>query len=144
MAVRLSALRAGSPLPAGRFVVLISVRGWADPRAIVRLEGLGQLNKSNELIGNRTHDLPTCSIVPQTKYVPSQYWREEELYLLADNSPGQNKNHATVRLCMALTETGRFSREKLYLPVRGHSFLPCDRSFSVINSLLGNVIEFLY
>jgi hypothetical protein len=46
MAVRLSALSAGLPLPRGRFVVLISVRGCVDLRATVRLKGLGQLNIS--------------------------------------------------------------------------------------------------
>jgi hypothetical protein len=44
MAVILSALRAGRPLLPGRFLVLISLRGWIDSSAIVRLEGLGQLN----------------------------------------------------------------------------------------------------
>jgi hypothetical protein len=45
MAVNLSVLRAGRPLPQGRFLVLISVRDRVDPSAIVRLEGLGQLKK---------------------------------------------------------------------------------------------------
>jgi hypothetical protein len=31
----------------------------------MRLEGLGQLKKSNDLIEIRTRDLPACSIVPQ-------------------------------------------------------------------------------
>jgi hypothetical protein len=65
MAVRLSTLRAGRPLPPGRFLVIISVRGRVDPRDIVGLEGLGNINKSNDLIGNRTPDLLACSMMPQ-------------------------------------------------------------------------------
>jgi hypothetical protein len=34
MVVRLSTIRAGRPLPPGRFLVLISVRGWVDRGAI--------------------------------------------------------------------------------------------------------------
>jgi hypothetical protein len=45
MAIRLSAPSAGRPLPPGRVLVLVSVRGWVDPVATVQLEGLGQLKK---------------------------------------------------------------------------------------------------
>jgi hypothetical protein len=65
MAVRLSALRDDRLLPPGRFLILISVRGSVCPKAIVRLEGLGQLKKYNELILNGTHDFPPCRVVPQ-------------------------------------------------------------------------------
>jgi hypothetical protein len=34
------------------------------------LEGLGKLKKSNNLIENRTRDLPACSIVPQPTTLP--------------------------------------------------------------------------
>jgi hypothetical protein len=39
----------------------------------VGLEGLGQLKKSNDIIGNRTRDLSACSIVPQLRYRVPQY-----------------------------------------------------------------------
>jgi hypothetical protein len=66
MAVRLSALRADRPLPQGTFLVLISVRGWVDPRSIVRLEGLGQLKNPMTSSGIE----PACSIAPQPTTLP--------------------------------------------------------------------------
>jgi hypothetical protein len=51
MAVKLSALLTGCPLPPGRCLVLISVRGWVDPRAIVQLEGLSQVKNPVTSLG---------------------------------------------------------------------------------------------
>jgi hypothetical protein len=71
MAGRLAALGVGRPLPAKIFLVLISIRDWVDPKAIVRLEGLGKLKKKiNVLIGTWTRDLQACSIVPQAARLP--------------------------------------------------------------------------
>jgi hypothetical protein len=61
MVVRLSASRAGRPLPPGRFLVLLEAGSTPRIRSIERC---------NDLIGNRTRDRPACSIVPQPATLP--------------------------------------------------------------------------
>jgi hypothetical protein len=65
MAVRLSAFACRSSLTLGRFLVLISVRGSVSNQGHSADGMIMPIEKSNELIGNRTRDLPTCSVVPQ-------------------------------------------------------------------------------
>lgn len=64
-----------------------------------------------------------------TKYVPLEI---TELHLFSDGCPGQNRNHTMVRFLLALQATKRFKRIYHYFPVRGHSFLPCDRDFGTV------------
>jgi hypothetical protein len=81
MAVRLSTLRAGRPLPQSRFLILISVRGWIDPRVIVRLEGLGELKNLMTSSGIQH----ACSIMPQSTTLPraplNSWWMSQEEFV---------------------------------------------------------------
>jgi hypothetical protein len=89
MAVRLSVLCAGSPLPPGRFLVLISVRpeGHSEDGKIRSIE------KCNGLMENRTRDLQACRIVPEPTIkpdtgiaLPLSFTLYAHLWPYADNS----------------------------------------------------------
>jgi hypothetical protein len=70
MAVRLSILRAGCPLPHGRFLVLLSVRSCVGPKDHSAAGRIRSIEKSSDLIGSRTRGLPACGIVPQPTTLP--------------------------------------------------------------------------
>jgi hypothetical protein len=70
IAIRLSALRASHPLPPGR---LLGVKGcWRLSRHQCHsaAERILSIEKSCDLIGNRTHDFSASSIVPQPTTLP--------------------------------------------------------------------------
>ena len=62
-------------------LVIISVRGWVDSRAIVRLEGFYVNEKSTDTSWDRTSDIPICSTAPKAQYWGKFLWivwNEEE------------------------------------------------------------------
>jgi len=56
----------------------------------------------------------------------------ERLYIFCDNCAGQNKNNAIIRFLMGLVENNRFKEVQVLYPMRGHSFMPCDRDFGLV------------
>jgi hypothetical protein len=60
----------------------------------------------------------------------------KELIIFSDNCCAQNKNYTLVQYLFLLVKSGRLQNVTHYFPVPGHSFLPCDRCFGVIEKKL--------
>lgn len=61
------------------------------------------------------------------------------LYLFSDNCAAQNKNYTLVNYLYALVRNGRFKKIMHRFPEPGHSFLPCDRCFGVVEKYIRKV-----
>lgn len=69
------------------------------------------------------------------------HWLGEEaefttLTIFADNCAGQNKNLNMILMALREVHSARLFRVELALLVSGHSYLPCDRSFGVLEKAI--------
>ena len=63
----------------------------------------------------------------------------KNLILFSDGPSSQNQNHTVVKFLLHLCDTQTFDTVTHYIPVRGHSFLPCDRDFGSIKRIIRRV-----
>jgi len=68
--VRLSALRTGRLYLQEKFLVLISARGWFNPRVHTAVGRIMSMKNSSDTTGNQTPDLPACNEVPRPTAPP--------------------------------------------------------------------------
>ena len=48
----------------------------------------------------------------------------------------RDRNNTVVRFLLATASNGRFEKIIHYFPIRGHSFLPCDRAFGTAKRII--------
>lgn len=59
------------------------------------------------------------------------------LEIFCDSCAGQNKNYTVFRFLHKLVHVhGRFEKIKMTFPVRGHSYLECDKNMGLVNQKL--------
>ena len=59
-----------------------------------------------------------------------------ELHLFCDGCAGQNKNWTVLRFCHYLVHhEKRFESIKITFPIRGHSYMECDRDILVLSKV---------
>lgn len=56
----------------------------------------------------------------------------KNLHIFADNCGAQNKNRFLWAFLQSTVESGRFNTITMAYPMPGHSFMPCDRAFGLI------------
>lgn len=80
--------------------------------------------------GNKGPD-EVCSFLSHyiTNFLPESV---SKLHVFSDACGGQNRNHTLTRFLSALTVTEKFNNICQYFPIRGHSFLACDRNFACV------------
>jgi hypothetical protein len=116
MAVRLSALCTSHSLPPGRYVVLSSVRGWVDNRAIMPLEGLCQLKNPVTSSGIKP---TTFQLIVHAKH--NIWWYKNQTFMKTDATCCLLNNSNTLRFL----KTENIYHITLNMRHTFYTFFPC-------------------
>jgi hypothetical protein len=113
-------LSAGRRLPPGRFLVIIAVR-LSRPQGQSAAGRIRSIEKSSDLIGNRTGDLRACSILPQPITLPRAPGGVVAFVVCRSSGPGEVTNFIHV------VETDSVTHPTSYTMGTGGSFLGVKR-----------------
>ncbi|CAG9792678.1 unnamed protein product [Diatraea saccharalis] len=96
-------------------------------------EGRGIMFLWNETVGQRgSNEIASCLYKFFTYSEIGYTTHKKKLILWSDNCGGQNKNQAVLAMLLVLIAKGFFSEITHKFPVKGHTFLACDRDFAII------------
>lgn len=96
-------------------------------------EGKGIMFLWNETVGQRgSNEIASCLYKLFTCNEIGYTTDKKKLILWSDNCCGQNKNQAVLAMFLVLIAKGFFTEITHKFPVKGHTFLDCDRDFAII------------
>ncbi|PSN29075.1 hypothetical protein C0J52_28073 [Blattella germanica] len=90
------------------------------------------MNVYDELTGKRGQNNVTSMLLKYFNMIGAEH---EHLVLMSDGCPGQNKNYHMVHFIYMLVHWLKLFNKVTYIfPMRGHSYLPNDQDFSLIEA----------
>lgn len=104
------------------WVYVFCVHDVKTNKAVVYTYHEGHAKESPDEVCSLLNDYLTKEVLPGIK----------KLGIFSDSCGGQNQNHTICRYLCNLTVREVFEQITHYFPIRGHSFLPCDRDFGLV------------
>jgi hypothetical protein len=112
MAVRLSAPPARRPLPPGKIPGTHFCQRLSQPQGHSAAGRIRSSEKSNDLIGIRTRNLPACSVVPRPTTLPRAHPPQPEKMVVASGNTESKKLEKNLKYCMTEPLAQVVSRRK--------------------------------
>ncbi|KAG8327967.1 hypothetical protein J6590_006142 [Homalodisca vitripennis] len=89
-------------------------------------------NVKSQIVLTSIHEHISSFLTKVTHYTPMPVHYLDSELTVTDACGEQIRNHTLSRLLLTLTMSDRFETMNQYYPIRGHSFMLCDKTFGVM------------